>query len=339
MPGQLAAKIRAKYPGAYDDLDDSDLEAQVLSKHPEYHDLVEPAAQQREYPTTAGFLKNAAKGAVRQVQGAADLAQTYQTQGLLGVAPKIVEGLKGLPARAKQWYDDPLQTIQDDPTAAALDVSSVVGGVAAAPRFLRGVSGLRAPIGRGIVATGQAAQDLAASIPGKSAGVAGAIYEGMHGRPINAVGALAVPKAIEYGGELTKMLGRKIQGPSPKPPPSLIERYAPNVSGYETPSPASVGRGFDPANPPVFDPRVGGIMEGEVAPVGSRVTHPTPSVLPNMSRGATTPQVLPESWGKLTDAFTGTNAQLNAKLVKARILMKTQPELSLEQAMKAVAKQ
>jgi len=41
MPGQLATLIRSKYPGAYDDLDDATLEAQVLAKYPEYKDLTE----------------------------------------------------------------------------------------------------------------------------------------------------------------------------------------------------------------------------------------------------------------------------------------------------------
>ena len=38
---QLSAKVRAKYPGAYDDLSDADLEAKVLAKYPEYKDLAE----------------------------------------------------------------------------------------------------------------------------------------------------------------------------------------------------------------------------------------------------------------------------------------------------------
>jgi hypothetical protein len=41
MP-QLAEKIRTKYPGEYDDLDDHTLEKLVLSKYPEYKDLVVP---------------------------------------------------------------------------------------------------------------------------------------------------------------------------------------------------------------------------------------------------------------------------------------------------------
>ena len=37
-PGTLAFKVRAKYPGAYDDLDDAALEAAVTSKHPGVYD-------------------------------------------------------------------------------------------------------------------------------------------------------------------------------------------------------------------------------------------------------------------------------------------------------------
>ena len=40
--GQLAQRIRAKYPGAYDDMDDAALEKAVLAKHPEYADLAQP---------------------------------------------------------------------------------------------------------------------------------------------------------------------------------------------------------------------------------------------------------------------------------------------------------
>ena len=39
---QLAGLIRSKYPGEYDDLDDDELEQKVVSKYPEYKDLVTP---------------------------------------------------------------------------------------------------------------------------------------------------------------------------------------------------------------------------------------------------------------------------------------------------------
>jgi hypothetical protein len=41
MPGQLANLVRSKYPGAYDDMPDDELERSVLAKYPEYSDLVE----------------------------------------------------------------------------------------------------------------------------------------------------------------------------------------------------------------------------------------------------------------------------------------------------------
>lgn len=38
----LTEKIRAKYPGAYDDLDDASLTKMILAKHPQYEDLAAP---------------------------------------------------------------------------------------------------------------------------------------------------------------------------------------------------------------------------------------------------------------------------------------------------------
>jgi hypothetical protein len=52
MPGQLAATIRAKYPGAYDDLDDAALESQVVAKYPQYKDLADPPKTTPSPPTT-----------------------------------------------------------------------------------------------------------------------------------------------------------------------------------------------------------------------------------------------------------------------------------------------
>ena len=40
----LVDKIRAKYPGEYDDMDDATLTKKVLAKYPEYEDLAAPHA-------------------------------------------------------------------------------------------------------------------------------------------------------------------------------------------------------------------------------------------------------------------------------------------------------
>src|ERR1019366_3893121 len=47
----LASKVRAKFPGDYDDLSDDDLGKSVITKHPEYQDLVQstdPLTQQTQ---------------------------------------------------------------------------------------------------------------------------------------------------------------------------------------------------------------------------------------------------------------------------------------------------
>lgn len=59
MPGQLAAMIRSKYPGAYTDLDDATLEKQVLTKYPQYADLA-----QSETPTAAAPAKRPYTGGI-----------------------------------------------------------------------------------------------------------------------------------------------------------------------------------------------------------------------------------------------------------------------------------
>jgi hypothetical protein len=52
----LAQLVRAKYPGAYDDMKDTDLESAVLAKHPEYSDLPRTQApgSQQQAPSWAG---------------------------------------------------------------------------------------------------------------------------------------------------------------------------------------------------------------------------------------------------------------------------------------------
>jgi hypothetical protein len=47
MPSELAARVRAKFPGAYDDLDDAALERAILAKYPDYADLAQPKADFR----------------------------------------------------------------------------------------------------------------------------------------------------------------------------------------------------------------------------------------------------------------------------------------------------
>lgn len=70
--GDLAAKVRVKYPGVYDDLSDADLEQRILAKYPQYRDM---AAQSAAQPTAQPELapksepKALPPGALEQMAG------------------------------------------------------------------------------------------------------------------------------------------------------------------------------------------------------------------------------------------------------------------------------
>src|SRR5687767_4998223 len=84
MPGPLAAKVRAKYPGVYDDLDDATLERQVLAKYPQYADLAEP----EEVPAPGGdqLLQN-----IKNIGGQAVKALPM----IAGAAGGVIGGIGG----------------------------------------------------------------------------------------------------------------------------------------------------------------------------------------------------------------------------------------------------
>lgn len=64
MPGKLAAMVRAKYPGAYDDMDDTTLEKSVLAKYPQYADLAQDEPQPQAEPSMLSRASELAKNAV-----------------------------------------------------------------------------------------------------------------------------------------------------------------------------------------------------------------------------------------------------------------------------------
>lgn len=76
---ELTKRVRAKYPGVYDDMDDATLEKAVLAKHPEYADLAQPteakpsaaAPKPSETPSKIGMsdLIGAVAGALHAVPG------------------------------------------------------------------------------------------------------------------------------------------------------------------------------------------------------------------------------------------------------------------------------
>jgi hypothetical protein len=123
--GDLANKIRAKYPGSYDDMDDAALEAKILAKYPQYGDLAKaaPVAQPAPKPSLGqrvvsdvkqGFkdfgdtVVGAGKGALQSVVNNVDLAQSIGPQRM---AEKIAA-----PEMAKERdkrYEEQMKPLRD----------------------------------------------------------------------------------------------------------------------------------------------------------------------------------------------------------------------------------
>lgn len=105
MP-ELAAKIRAKYPGLYDDLTDAELEAKVLSKYPAYADLrtpEEPAQEDiRSFPTGTTTALVATKGIPNSLgrisQAAGWVAESPAAQKAIGALGSGAIGYGAMPS-------------------------------------------------------------------------------------------------------------------------------------------------------------------------------------------------------------------------------------------------
>jgi hypothetical protein len=171
MPDTLAQMIRAKYPGAYDGVDDATLEKAVLAKYPQYQSLVKPQEQAEAKPegkSISGFLSNALTSTGRLLKdtatGAVDLAKFAATEGGLagkdaqtlqrvrtgeavGNAPQIAKAVGG--SLKGRYIDNLGDTLYTDPAGVAADVSTLLG-IGGAPRLAGRLNPLRAaaaPVG------------------------------------------------------------------------------------------------------------------------------------------------------------------------------------------------
>jgi hypothetical protein len=150
MPGPLAQKIRAKFPGVYDDMDDATLEKAVLAKHPEYADLAEPEpAKPRggmagynfindmlsNAPASAGkFATDTLKGVVGMGKGAMSVARgEVSPEQALAIAKQLPGAIWGSMVERYGSAEQALNTIKTDPVGVLGDVSTVAG-VGAATR-------------------------------------------------------------------------------------------------------------------------------------------------------------------------------------------------------------
>jgi hypothetical protein len=140
-PQTLAQLIRAKFPGAYDDLNDADLERAILAKHPEYGDLprtpVAPSEQDQADALQSSTMQQARSQAVppelrpqarvmQQTMGGmpqfvdvpADQAQSFQAAGQRGyqTGAKVGAALTALPSAVAA------------PVATGLSIAGGAGG-------------------------------------------------------------------------------------------------------------------------------------------------------------------------------------------------------------------
>lgn len=95
----IAQRVRAKYPGVYDDLNDQQLESAVLAKHPEYKDLPRtpssPPAREKDIGDwieqdlpkgVANLYTGIAKGAANTLFGLGKIAHDYTPVGRISDA-------------------------------------------------------------------------------------------------------------------------------------------------------------------------------------------------------------------------------------------------------------
>lgn len=112
MSGPLAQKVRAKYPGAYDDLSDEQLERAVTAKFPGvYDDLIEAPAPPQTAPTRLHPHAKVGREVIGAVKGAANTLASipkalYQTvTDPLGNVQGIGEAQGRVGVQAKEAYD------------------------------------------------------------------------------------------------------------------------------------------------------------------------------------------------------------------------------------------
>lgn len=99
----FAQKVRDKYPGAYDSVDDRTLAEKVVEKYPEYESQVEFDAPKSEAP---GALKSAALGAMSGIPGAETVVSGVQALSPKTTYEEAHQNLENLKDQA--WAEHPV---------------------------------------------------------------------------------------------------------------------------------------------------------------------------------------------------------------------------------------
>lgn len=238
MPSELVTQVRAKYPGAYDDMSDAELEKSILAKYPQYADMAEKSVEgfgENLLSSGGKFLTDTAQGVVGLVKGANRVGRAlFNPSEAQSLAQDVAEVGRNAPSIVSQMgtalsnrYGSPqaiLDTAYTDPVGVLADVSTLAGGVGL------GAKAARMP---GVVAKAAQVEKLTnpLTLPGaalsKTADVASDLLIGGSVRPSAALrkdfgGSRNIAQAIKQERVTTSDAARKVLEKSHKKTDRLI---------------------------------------------------------------------------------------------------------------------
>ena len=240
MPS-LAQLIRDKYPGAYDDLSDADLEKQVVAKYPQYRDLV-PLVRYGG-PLTSVVPKETQLRAASAIAGSNQAPLKREQPGstaasLADIAVPITsikEGLKAIPDVVRGLGNNPVATIRGGAagvTEGALDLLSPLNiALAAFPtaRRLFGKAGEAAPVVDRYAPNIGGAEAAAETLPARGTAIVGepAMKLGPTGRPAGKAPTLqeTIQEALDNARKSPENVG------TTAPEPTLTKTGKPAITG------------------------------------------------------------------------------------------------------------
>lgn len=221
----LAQRVRAKYPDAYTDISDEELEAKVRAKYPGVYDDVPLTTQKASIPegestlTAGNLLRGVEKSAVGAFTGLGELV--HQIPGVT----TAVDALYGTPGLSKQAFTEANQSTTAQNTGEAVGkfagdvgqmfvpVEGMAGKLAKVPEIVKSAV-LGASQSEGSPEAGIASGVITAAIPGgKTIGkVAGLIRESAEASMARALGATKEKLKDEAAKLAPQMLERGIGG-------------------------------------------------------------------------------------------------------------------------------
>jgi hypothetical protein len=260
MPGlnELVDKIRAKYPGAYDDLDDAALTKSVLAKYPQYSDLAAPGmpkaanpmeSQTIDTPFNRGDYTHGLREAGDVLTG---MLQNVAHVSTPGVAASLAsKKFPQIQQQAKGWVAKP-EDLPGEIVATGLPM--MVGGEELPEAQIR------------------------PKIPDAAANEIASRVTGVIARRVPVLGRIL--KAKDFLSDLTDAIKgpEAAPEPTPAPPPTVPWKQIGQRQPPPTPTQDVIA-----ANPG---------EQARLASVGSRMTQPV--TLPSQNRGLALPAGAPE---------------------------------------------